>query len=98
MTRDKSTNTDFSFRPNEITSFTVYDSYDEDDESNTEMTAHVQDVIDTSYILSYELYESSTSATTESDNDKDENWKDTAVMILYLIARQQYFCLAFYHY
>ena len=27
-TRDKSINTDFSFRPNEIISFTVYDSYD----------------------------------------------------------------------
>ena len=41
MTRDKSINTDFSFRPNEIISFTVYDSYDEDDESDTEMTTHV---------------------------------------------------------
>ena len=75
MTRDKSINTHFSFRPNEIISFIVYDSYDEDDESDTEMTTHVQDTLDTSYILSDELYESSTSVTTESeqsDNDNDE--------------------------
>ena len=46
-----------------------------DDESDTEMTTHVQDVLDTSYIPSDELYESSTSVTTESEqsnNDEDE--------------------------
>ena len=40
-----------------------------------EMTTHVQDVLDTSYIPSDGLYESSTSVTTESeqsDNDEDE--------------------------
>ena len=39
------------------------------------MTIHVQDALDTSYIPSEELYESSTSVTTESeqsDNDKVE--------------------------
>ena len=75
MTHDKSINIDFSFRPNEIISFTVYDSNDEDDESDSEMTAHVQDALDTSYIPSDQLYESSTSVTTESeqcDSDKDE--------------------------
>ena len=66
-TRDKSVNTDFSFRPNEIISFTEYDSYDEDDESDTEMTTHIQDVLDTSYIPSDEMYESSTFVTTESE-------------------------------
>ena len=74
-TRNKSINADFSFRPNEIVSFTVYDSYDEDDESDMETTTHVQDALDTSYIPSDKLYESSTSVTTESeqsDNDEDK--------------------------
>ena len=74
-TRDKSINTDFFFRPNEINSFTAYHSCNEDHESDTEITTPVQDALDTSYIPSGELYESNTSVTTksdQSDNNKDE--------------------------
>ena len=65
----------FPLDQNKIISFTEYDSYDEDDESDVEMTTHVQYVLDTSYILSDDLHESRTSVTTESeqsDNDEDE--------------------------
>ena len=65
----------FPLDQNKIISFTEYDSYDEDDESDVEMATHVQYVLDTSYILSDDLHESRTSVTTESeqsDNDEDE--------------------------
>ena len=84
-------NTDFPFRSNKIFSFTLNDSYD-DDASDTEITTNVQDFLDTSHILSDELYESKKSVTTEYEHgeNEDEEMKRyiTVAMILYLIARQ----------
>ena len=85
-------NTDFPFRPKKIISFTLNDSYDEDDASDTEITTNVQDFLDTSHILSDELYESKKSVTTEYEHgeNEDEEMKRyiTVAMILYLTARQ----------
>ena len=85
-------NTDFPFRPKKTISFTLNDSYDEDDASNTEIATNVQDFLDTSHILSDELYESKKSVTTEYEHgeNEDEEMKRyiTVAMILYLIARQ----------
>lgn len=80
--------------------FTVQGFYDEDDETDTEITTHVQDTLDTSYILSDKLYEPSTSATTkpeQSDNDKDEELERYSSIDPILDSKENV-CLVFYHY